>query len=312
MLSPIIPVQVKVFISYRREDSIGHTGRLYDSLQSHFGADRVFMDLSGIDSGQNFVDVIQTAIRSSDVFLAVIGREWLTCAGARGRRLDDPNDFVRTEIATALGSGTPIIPVLVDGTSMPGAASLPDVLKPLSKRDAHELSDERWSYDVGRLIVATEKLAGKTDWWKRRSWLSVAAALVIVAILGGAYFFLGRRAPAPVRIAPSASLAGDWVAEVTYSWGAKYTERFRLKIDGNDVLGTASFLGSPRGIVGGSMSGDRVRFETRTQEILGDKTSDVVHSYRGTLSGDGIAFYMQTEGGSSTVPIEFTASRVRP
>jgi hypothetical protein len=90
---------MKVFISYRREDSIGHSGRLYDSLQSHFGGDSVFMDLTGIDSGRNFVDVIQDAIRSSDVLLAIIGKQWLTCADATGRRIDDPTDFVRTEIA---------------------------------------------------------------------------------------------------------------------------------------------------------------------------------------------------------------------
>jgi len=90
---------MKVFISYRREDSAGHAGRLHDSLQSHFGADNVFMDLSDIDSGTNFVEVIQAAIRSSDVVLALIGKQWLTCSSAGKRRLDLPNDFVRTEIA---------------------------------------------------------------------------------------------------------------------------------------------------------------------------------------------------------------------
>jgi hypothetical protein len=314
---------VKVFISYRREDSAGHSGRLYDSLQAHFGADGVFMDLRGIDSGQNFADVIHTAIRSSDVLLAVIGSEWLSCTGTHGRRLDDPHDFVRTEIATAIALGTPIIPVLVDGTSMPRAASLPDLLRPLAKRDAHELSDERWSYDVGHLIAATEKLAGKTGGWKRRPWRALAAALAILAILGGAYFVLRGRQPAPglqdtdsyaARVTPaaSASLAGDWIAEVTYEWGAKHRERFRFKVDGNDVLGTASFLEVQRGIVNGSLNGDRVLFQTQTQEIAGDKTSDVVHSYRGTLVGDVIRFYMQSEGGSSTAPVEFRAERVRP
>ena len=69
---------MKVFISYRRDDTAGHAGRLHDSLQSRFGADNVFMDLSDIDFGQNFVDVIDTAVRSSDVLLAIIGKQWLT------------------------------------------------------------------------------------------------------------------------------------------------------------------------------------------------------------------------------------------
>jgi hypothetical protein len=66
---------LKVFISYRREDSAGHTGRLYDSLQAHFGQESLFMDLAAIESGQNFVDAIKAAVGSSDVLLAVIGRQ---------------------------------------------------------------------------------------------------------------------------------------------------------------------------------------------------------------------------------------------
>jgi hypothetical protein len=323
---------MKVFISYRRNDSAGHTGRLYDSFLAHFGADGVFMDLSGIDSGQNFVDVIHKAISSSDVLLAVMGKEWLTCTGEGGRRLDDPNDLVRAEIAAALQRGTPVIPVLVDGAEMPGAAALPDALKPLARRDAHELSDERWSYDVARLIEATEKLAGKPARRDRRTWVPIAAAATIAAILGVGFLAwtqLNERQPAragsdsadatagattgaPDAPLPPAQLAGEWSAEVTYDWGDKYTERFKFKVDGQDVLGTASFLGSPRGIVEGTLKGDRVLFQIRTQTVIGDwnKPIDVVHRYRGTISGDTIAFYVQTEGGPSTLPVEFTATRV--
>ena len=178
---------MRIFISYRREDSAGHTGRLCDALQAHFGHDNVFMDLSGIDAGQNFVDAIDTAIRSCDVLVAVIGKEWLTCVGAAGRRLEDPGDFVRAEVAAALERGIPVIPVLVEGTPMPSAAALPDPLKPLAKRNALELSDARWSYDVGRLIQAAEKIAGTTHGWQRRTWLSAAAALAFVAVLGSVF-----------------------------------------------------------------------------------------------------------------------------
>src|SRR5262245_23176822 len=168
---------MKVFISYRREDSAGHAGRLHDSLQSHFGADNVFMDLSDIDSGSNFVDVIQTAIKSSDVVLAVIGKQWLTCSSGGTRRLDLPNDFVRTEIGMALEHARPVIPVLVQGAGMPLAPSLPEPLKRLASHDAHDLSDERWTYDVGRLIDATEKLAGTAGQSRRKP---LVAALVAV------------------------------------------------------------------------------------------------------------------------------------
>ncbi|MNC86075.1 hypothetical protein D3C83_17050 [compost metagenome] len=77
------------------------------------------------------------------------------------------------------------------------------------------------------------------------------------------------------------------------------------------MLGTASFLGTPRGILRGTVEGDRITFETRTQEVLGDWNNprDVVHRYRGTLGDGTIRFTMQSEGGSSTVPVEFTAER---
>jgi hypothetical protein len=292
---------MKVFISYRRDDTAGHAGRLHDSLQSHFGADNVFMDLSDIDSGQNFVDAIDTAVRSSDVLLAVIGKQWLTCTTAGRRRLDMPNDFVRTEIGVALEHGVPVIPVLVQGASMPLAPSLPEPLKLLASHDAHDLSDERWSYDVGRLIDATEKLAGKRP---VRRWPVIAAAATLMIVFAlGAFLFLRAR-PEPV------ALAGDWSADVAYDWGDKYTERFAFTVDGNVVSGTASFLGVRRGIVNGSLTDDRVVFETRTEEITGERDrAPVEHHYRGTIAGDTIAFTMQSDGGSSTLPIEFTARR---
>jgi tetratricopeptide (TPR) repeat protein len=368
---------------------------------------------------------------------------------------------------------------------MPSASALPDPLKPLAKRNALELSDARWSYDIGRLIQAAEKIAGKTPGWQRRTWLAAAATLALVAVLGGVFFVRTQRPgngggdaeayaargtelltsgnydgaiaelnraieidpraesyynrgfayfskndldkaiadwnsavnldPRDARafrqrgnayftkgdyrlavadynraielepgdakahynrglvfkargeadkaiadfntvltlandddaerdartqlneLAPpargpgragetakgagaaesaqptqSASLAGEWSAEVTYPWGAKYTERFALKLDGNDVLGTASFLGVRRGILSGTLSGNRVTFQTRTQEVLGDfnNPKDVVHRYRGQISGDTIEFYMQSEGASSSEPVEFTARRV--
>lgn len=294
---------MQVFISYRREESAGHAGRLYDSLQSHFGADHVFMDLSDIDSGTNFVDVIQAAIKSSDVMLAVIGKQWLTCSSGGKRRLDLANDFVRTEIAMALEQGVPVIPVLVQGADMPLAPSLPEPLKRLASHDAHDLSDERWSYDVGRLIEATEKLAGKSGRSRQRLLAALGAALLVIATATGAFFSLRTRQP-PI------ALAGDWSAEVTYDWGAKFAERFSFTVDGGAVIGSASFLRVPRGIVDGTLTGDRVAFETHTQEASGDRTSDIVHRYRGTIVGDTISFTMQSEGGSSSgVPIQFSAKR---
>lgn len=342
---------MRVFISYRRADTAGHAGRLCDALQTHFGRDNVFMDLSGIDSGQNFVEAIDTAVRSSDALVAIIGDEWLTCVGAGGRRLDHPDDFVRAEIAVALGRGIPIVPVLVEGASMPPAVALPDVLKPLATLQAQELSDRRWSYDVERLIDAIEKLAGRPRGWPWRTRSSAAAAFALIAILGTLFvFWMQKRdsalqdgadaqreaanrsaappaeTPPPVTASgnqavsgpatkstpsPAVDLAGDWSGEITYSWGATHTERFNLRLDGNDVFGTASFLGTPRAIISGTVNGNRVTFHTQTEEISGDwnNPKTLVHRYRGAISGNVIKFYMQSEGAGSSDSVDFTVTR---
>ena len=92
-----------LFISYRREDSAGHAGRLFDRLTQHFGKERVFMDVSDIEPGVDFVEAIDVAVGSCAVLVVVIGRNWLTCTDSAGRRrLDDANDFIRLETATAL------------------------------------------------------------------------------------------------------------------------------------------------------------------------------------------------------------------
>ena len=86
----------RIFISYRRDDSAGHAGRLYDRLSDHFGPDQVFMDVDTISPGRDFVDAVQNAVGDCDGLVAIIGREWLTISDAAGaRRLEDPEDLVR-------------------------------------------------------------------------------------------------------------------------------------------------------------------------------------------------------------------------
>src|SRR3954454_18329783 len=103
-----------IFISYRREDSIAYAGRLYDRLQAHFGDEQVFMDIDTLRPGEDFVEAIQRTVASCDALVAVIGRSWLMAQDQKGqRRLDDPEDFVRLEIAAALERGIRVIPALV-------------------------------------------------------------------------------------------------------------------------------------------------------------------------------------------------------
>jgi hypothetical protein len=146
-----------IFISYRRDDSEGQAGRLFDDLVVQFGADSVFMDVAGLQLGRDFRRAIDEQIASCGVLLSVIGKNWLTAKNDSGeRRLDDPSDFVRLETASALKRDIPVIPVLVGGAGMPRAEDLPDGLKELAFRNGVELTHARWDSDVQLLIKALQ------------------------------------------------------------------------------------------------------------------------------------------------------------
>lgn len=151
-----------VFINYRREDTAGHAGRLFDRLSSRLPG-RVFMDVDTIEPGVDFAEVIGQAVGKCEVLIVMIGREWLRVKDAAGsRRLDAPEDFVRLEVAAALQRNIRVIPVLVEGAAMPRPDDLPPDLARLSRRNAIELSDARWAFDVDRLIQTIEGVLQET------------------------------------------------------------------------------------------------------------------------------------------------------
>jgi len=152
----------RIFISYRRDDSSGHAGRLRDRLTVHFGDDQIFRDIETIDPGEDFVEVVEDALGSCEVLIALIGKQWLTITDAEGRRrLDDPKDLVRLEIATALKRDIRVIPVLVGGATKP-SRDLPKGLGKLARLSAVEISDKRFHPDVDRLIESLEKVLEAT------------------------------------------------------------------------------------------------------------------------------------------------------
>ena len=174
-----------VFVSYRRDDSAGYTGRLIDGLVQKFGNSGIFRDIDDIEPGSDFVEAIGKAVGACDILIAVIGTQWLSISDARGRpRIADPNDFVRVEVATALARNVRVIPVLVRGAQMPPEADLPEDLKPLARRNAVELSDVRWDFDVGRLMEALDRFAPSPD--ARRSPQSAPVARAAAAADDGA------------------------------------------------------------------------------------------------------------------------------
>jgi hypothetical protein len=201
----------RVFINYRREDCPAHAGRLYDRLTSRLGEAQVFMDIDTIELGVDFTERIREAVDSCDVLIALIGDDWLTVRDGQGRRrLDDPEDFVRMEIVAALRSQkTRVIPVLVEGARMPRAVDLPDELAGLVRRNAIELTDAGWKFEVQHLLDTVEKVIageeGQPDKTPvdipgrpqpRRSLLAVLAGVALVSV-GALAVLLFRSEPAP-------------------------------------------------------------------------------------------------------------------
>jgi non-specific serine/threonine protein kinase len=152
-----------VFISYRREDSAGWAGRIYDRLAAQFGTDQVFLDVEAIAPGEDFTTAVAEVLQQVDVVIAVVGPKWLDATGVDGRhRLEDPSDYVRREIAGTLKWGTAIVPILVDGARMPAARDLPQEIKAFAARNAVAVSSERFDYDMSRVLEAVRHPAARS------------------------------------------------------------------------------------------------------------------------------------------------------
>ena len=150
---------VRVFVSYRRDDSKHAAGRLSERLDERF---KLFMDVDQIQGGAVFPAVIRKAVDEADVLLAVIGSEWLTLTAASGgRRIDQAGDWVAEEIGSALRRGTPVIPVLVDGARMPNSDELPPALADLPNRQAMRIAHESFAADSARLIQTIESMVSE-------------------------------------------------------------------------------------------------------------------------------------------------------
>jgi formylglycine-generating enzyme required for sulfatase activity len=146
-------MSAKVFISYRRDDSAGHAGRVHDRLTHEFGPDLLFMDVDSIPLGSDFIKVLREEVAKCDALLAVIGHHWLDARDAEGkRRLDSENDFVRVEIATALQRDIPVIPILLDGAKIPKSEELPADLQGLTARNGLDVRHSSFHIDMDRLI----------------------------------------------------------------------------------------------------------------------------------------------------------------
>jgi cytolethal distending toxin subunit A len=172
-----------IFINYRRDDAFGTAGRLRDHLVRDRRSNGVFMDVDNIPAGVDFVDYLNGQLAACEVLLAVIGPHWLHAKDATGqRRLDDPVDYVRMEIAAALNRKIRVVPVLVDGARVPKPDDLPEDIKALARRNAIELRNDRFSRDVDAL--ADGILGDRKPTWTRRTALTSGVAALVVLLAG--------------------------------------------------------------------------------------------------------------------------------
>ena len=141
-----------VFISYRRDDSSGYSLAIYEKLKLAIGGDKVFMDMDDIPHGVDFSEHLEQVLENVSTVLVMIGDGWLNASNEYGRRLDNPSDFVRMEVATALARDIRVIPVLLKNAQMPNKHELPEALQSLSKRNAIRIYDDQFEASIQKLI----------------------------------------------------------------------------------------------------------------------------------------------------------------
>ena len=148
-----------IFINYRKDDSSWNALALYNELLKYFPKESIFKDFNTIRPGDDFVESIQRALSNCNVLLVVMSKNWLEVKDKHGnRRINDPDDLVRIEIATAIERNIQVIPVLFDNIPMPTNADLPDNLKSLPRRQFVEIETTRFEADVKKLADAIKEL----------------------------------------------------------------------------------------------------------------------------------------------------------
>jgi hypothetical protein len=262
----------RIFISYRREDSGDAAGRLCDRLQTRFGRGNVFMDVDSIPYGVDFPQHLAQTVSRCDVLLAVIGQRWLEARYADGpkqgqRRLDDPEDFVRIEIQSALTRAIAVVPVLIGQASMPRADDLPDDLKQLAFRNAAEVRPGR------DFRTHVDRLAHSLDSRRRVGRWAGGCGLALLLGLAALLFGRGWPEPTPLPIPKPDGLA-DAAAKVRV-----------LSLDVKHFANVTGRFDQPRGVLG------KDSFATRLDDsvTVEARLSRPAYAYLIAFRPDGIA-----------------------
>lgn len=226
-----------IFISYRREDTEGDARHLFEVLTNHYGKDSVFLDVEAIQKGRDFRVEIDKSVSTCSVLLALIGKTWLDQKNEAGdRRLDNLDDFVRLETASALKRDIPVMPVLLHGATMPRADQLPGDLKDLAYRNGVELTHARWHSDLDLLLRALDPYVKPTPapalrkpWWRSR--LTIQISLLVTTVMAVAIYLniprstsINNQAPIRSGPMPGSGDAGNVDASPDHPGGAQTGE----------------------------------------------------------------------------------------
>jgi hypothetical protein len=213
----------KIFISYRRKDSRSDARHLYEKLKNHFRRRfknyfrqraLVVRDINSFEAAQDYRELIKENLSSCAAFITIIGEQWLTLTNPKTgqRRLDEPDDPLKSEIEIALAENIRIVPVLLEGANMPDADDLPEEIKKLAFINAIQISELRWEDDINRLIKLLEQIlsqyedkSGEAETQPRRpkpeisysKVIGIFLGLVVIAMIGRwLYLSSGRDIPA--------------------------------------------------------------------------------------------------------------------
>lgn len=299
----------RIFISYRRDDSAADmTDRVYEHLVRRWKG-RVFMDIDSLKAGDLFANTIEENLKNCAVMLVMMGPYWASLTDEQGaRRIDNPGDYPRMEVAAALKRGIRVIPVLVGNTPLPKREELPSDIAGLVDRQVLRLSREDFDADMERLMSSVvPDLPRKTWTGMPLQALAVAAVLLLFGIL--AYFKLGHSLlPQKSRTEVSSSsakvlnISGKWgtaLIQNVYSPDERSTIVFDFTQSGDTVMGTVTETADgaktvdTKGIVDGKIRDTVVSFYTKG-ETTWDSGNTIPYKkmYTGVLqkAGREIAF----------------------
>lgn len=219
---------MKIFISYRREDSAPAAGRVYDRLCRLLPKSDVFFDVSTIGGGKHFESEIVSAIAKSDAALVFIGKKWLDPSRETGRaRILEPDDYVRAELRAALDRSMVVLPVLVDGAQMSKPDLLPEDVRAITTRNALPLRHESFDDDTENIVTTIFGASGKERPWDDKGRLAVkigysvggaVIAWVLLALAALAHLWVFARplsasigAPATTILLIVGAIVGAWM-----------------------------------------------------------------------------------------------------